>query len=305
MTIDRRTVALGVAAAAAVAAAVLVTTVNHRSSGSRQRKDVTTYVDGVNAIQNQMHAPLTRVLLAYRDFSSSSKQRASAAELSDAASTLARLDRRLAALPAPPEARKLRRLLLRLVARQAEITREVVGLATYTPRYVKALGAARAASLRLGSRLSGISLPKPRVLRGTQQAVTKAKREYEVLAAAAATAQADAVDEYDSAVRRVVRRLQLLQPPPALAASHRLQLAALKDAIATGSKLSGSLRAANRAHVPTLSRQFALASRATQTLAAQRAEIADIRAYNARARAIRNAAAAVQSELARLQRTLP
>lgn len=305
MTIDKRTAALGVAAAAAVAAAVIVTTVGHHSSGSRQRRAVADYIARVNAIQNQMHVPLTRVLFAYRDFSSHRSRRTSGAELASAATTLTTLAHRLAALPAPPEARKLRRLLLRLVGRQAEITQEVRGLAMFAPRYTEVLAAARAASLELGAKLRAIVLPTPRALRGTKQAVAKAKREYNASASAAATAQADAVDAYDRSVNDVVRRLSKLDPPPAFAASYSAQLGALSNAVAAGGRLSVELRKSNRARVPTLSRTFALASREAQTLAAQRAAIADIRAYNTRARAIRDAALDVQSELARLQRTLP
>jgi hypothetical protein len=67
------------------------------------------YIDRVNAIQNQMHVPLTRVLFAYRDFTSHGSGPASSAELGAAAVTLTGLDRRLAALPAPAQATSLHR----------------------------------------------------------------------------------------------------------------------------------------------------------------------------------------------------
>ena len=305
MTVDRRTVALGVAAAAAVTAAVLVTTIGRHSDGSPQRQAVATYIDRVNAIQNQLHVPLTRVLVAYRDFTSHGSSPSSSSELAAAAATLVKLDRRLAALPAPPEARKLRRLLLALVAQQAEITREVHLLAAFAPRFSTLLRSAHAASRELGSRLKAIVIPEAGTLHGTRPAVAKAQREYQTKARAAAAAQADAIGEYDRAIAAVVRRMRLLHAPAALAATDSVELAGLTHTVEAGARLSAELRKANRADVAALGRDFTLASRASSTIAAQKAEISDIRAYNTRATALRTAAGHVQSELARLQRTLP
>ena len=116
MRLDRRTAALGLAAAGAVTAAVVVTMTNHGSNESPQRRDVSAYIVAVNDVQHRMGKPLTRVLTAYRDFTGhGSSARDPAPELADAAETLQMLRARLAALPAPVEARKLRRLLLGLV----------------------------------------------------------------------------------------------------------------------------------------------------------------------------------------------
>jgi hypothetical protein len=79
----------------------------------------------------------------------------------------------------------------------------------------------------------------------------------------------------------------------------------LQDAASAGSRLANELRKPGRAGAPALGRQFTLASREAQTLTAQRAEIAAVRAYNTRARAISSSSAAVERELARLQATLP
>jgi len=305
VTIDRRTVALGVAAAAAVTAAVLVTTIGRHSDGSPQRHAVAQYIDRVNAIQNQMHVPLTRVLLAYRDFTSQGSSSASATRLAAAAATLATLDRRLAALPAPPEARKLRRLLLALVAQQGKITNEVHLLATFAPRFSALLREAHAASGELGSKLKAIVIPKAETLHGTKQAVVKAQQAYQTRARAAAAAQADAVGAYDRSIAIDIRRMRLLHPPAALAAAYSIEIAGLTRTVEAGARLSAELRKANRADVAQLGRDFTLASRASSTIAAQKAEISDIRAYNTRATALRSAAGDVQSELARLQRTLP
>jgi hypothetical protein len=306
MTLDRRTVILGIAAAAAVAAAATATAINHKSTGSKERREVSAYIDSVNAIENLMHRPLTRVMLAYRDFTGSKLGRGNPVpELAAAAQTLARLDRRLAALPAPPEARKLRAGLVRMVGEQAALTREVHRLAAFSPRYAAVLRSAQAAGAQLGLALRAVSIPKPHKLRGTKKEISAAQAQYKSDSLVAATAQADAIDAYDRKVASIVRRLRNLQPPAALAPTYRAQLHGLQDAATAGSRLANELRKPGRADVAALGRRFTLASREAQTLTAQRAEIAAVRAYNRRARAISSSSATVERELARLQATLP
>jgi hypothetical protein len=306
MTLDRRTIVLGVAAAAAVAAAATATAINHKSKGSEQRRSVSAYIDSVNTIENQMHRPLARVMLAYRHFTANQPARGNGAhELTAAAQTLTRLDGRLAALPAPPEAKNLRLRLVRLVAQQAAITREVQRWAAFTPRYAVVLQAAHTASAQLGLALGAVKIPKPHELRGTKKQILAAQARYKADSSAAAGAQADAIDTYDRAIAAVVDRLRNLQPPASLTPTYRAQLHGLQDAATAGSRLAEQLRTPNRANVPALGRRFTLASREASTVAAQRAEIAAIRAYNKGARAIATSSTAVQQELARLQSTLP
>lgn len=306
MTVDKRTLALGVAAAAAVAAAVSVTVLGHSSHGSKQRKDVTAYIEQVNAIQNRMHSPLTRVLLAYRDFSGKGgTTRSSPKELAAAAGTLERLNTRLAAVPAPPEAKTLRKRLVALVAAQASITREVERIAVFSPRFAVQLARAQAANAALGRALRAVSIPAPHAIRGTKKQVLTAQRAFQVQADAAAAAQADAVDAYDAKIAVVLRKLAQLEPPHVFTPSYHAQLLAFRAIRASGARLAAQLRTTNRGNVAALGRRFELSARLAQTTAAQRAQIGAIKVYNARARAIAGAAAAVRDELARLQRTLP
>jgi hypothetical protein len=306
VTLDKRTVALGIAAVAAVAAAVSVTAINHKSHGSRERRDVAAYITRVNAVQNRMHAPLTRVMLAYRQFAAKGgAKKTAASKLGDAARTLERLDRKLIAIPAPPEAAKLRKLLIGLVGGQAVLTREVQKMATFSPRFTTLLAAVRAANTQLSTALSAVKGPTPHKLRGTRKAVLAAQQKYQAESAAAAAAQADAVDAYVVQIRDVVRRLRLLRPPGVLTPGYRAQVQALRDVVSAGGKLSAELRKTDRRRVPILGRKFTLASREAQSVAAQKTQISAIRTYNARARAISAAAGRVQDELLRLQRTLP
>lgn len=308
MTLDRRTVVLGVAAVAAVAAAVVVTVYNHGSSGSPQRRAVTAYIQRVNAIQTTMHAPLAQVMLAYRDFTGSglgpAKQKI-VPELAAAAATMEKLNRRLAAVAAPPEARKLRSKLLALVAAQAAVTHEVEGLATFSPAFAVELHRANRANAVLGLALRSIPVPKPHKVRGSKKQVLAAQRAYRVQAQAAANAQADVIDAYDASLARVIARLSALRPPQVLEPGFEAQLRAFRVTRAAGARLANGLRSTQRGDLARLGRNFVSASRIAQTTAAQEAQIAAIKRYNARARAISLAAADVQNELVRLQRVLP
>lgn len=304
--IDRRTVVLGVGAAAAVAAAVLVTTGGRGSTGSPERKAVAAYVEQVNALQNRMHAPLARVMLAYASFGrNGAARRPSATQLGAAAAALTRLDRRLAALTYPPEAAKLRSRLVVLVRREAAITNEVRLLARFAPRYVATLTKMQAARAALNAKLGKIAVPTPHVLRGTKKQVLRAQRVFAAKAQRAAVAQAAAIDEYDRSVAQALARLSRLHPPPALAPEYRAQVAALHQVAAVGAILAARLRSTERSDVAVLGTRFARASRTAGTVAVQRAQVAAIRAYNRRARAVGSAAGAVEDELARLRRDLP
>jgi hypothetical protein len=304
--LDRRTAALGVAAAGAVTAAVVVTVTNHASGASPQRRDVTTYITAVNDVQNRMGKPLTRVFTAYRDFTGHGSSAANPApELAEAARTLHTLRARLAALEAPPEARKLRRLLLDLVGRQAQVTQEVQGLATFTPRFGRALAVAKRANTALGAALRSIPVPSAHSVHGTKRQVLAAERQYRAAARRSAGAQADAIDAYDAEIGRVLHRLAQLDPPEVLAPSYAAQVEALRAVRASGVKLAEGLRRPDRTTVPTLGRRFVLSSRIAQSTAAQKAQIAAIERYNARARAISSSASLVQQEEQRLQHELP
>jgi hypothetical protein len=305
--LDRRTVVLAVVATALGAAAVAATFVNHRSGAeSRQRKAVAAYIDAVNLIQNQMHIQLARVAFAYRDLATHSVRPTRApAELAAAAATLVELDRKLVATPAPQEAKRLRALLIKLVAQQAALTREVQALSAFSPRF-NALGAQlRAAGSRLNEAVRAAPAPKPRSLRGTRAQVAAAERAFRAQQDAAARRQANAIDAYVHAVAGIVAALHALTVPPVVSPLYVAQVRSLRNVLANGQQLSAELRTPNRAHAAERIRAFILAGRAAGTVAVQRAQIAAIEAYNRRSRAVGTVASAVQSEVRRLGRVLP
>jgi hypothetical protein len=306
MTLDRRTVLLGVAAVAAVATAAVATIASHRHDPSRQRAAVSAYIVRANDIQKAMKAPLTRVLLAYRDFTRAGGPAPGVdAKLGAAAVTLQRLERKLSAIDAPPEAATLRKRLLVLVAQEVAVTQEVQAVARFSPRYAAILNESRVASTAFGKALREVVAPKPQKLRGTRAQVTAAQRAYQTAGNAAAGKQADAVDAYVASVERIAATLRRLDPPAALEGSYRAERRSLTDIAASGAMLSVGLRKPHRSNVVLLGRRLTIASREARTLPAQRAQQASIRAYNRRVRAIGSATERVQTELRRLQHDLP
>lgn len=303
----RRTVALGLAAVVLVAAAVAATFINHKPSAeSKERKAVSDYIDTVNLLQNQMHIQLTKVGLAYRDLAAGSIRRKHApAQLGAAAATLHRLDRRLIATPAPPQASKLRALVIKLVAQESALTLEVRELALFTPRFSVFLKRLRAISSRFDNAMRAVPQPKRKAVRGTHAQVLAAEHAYQTQLNVAAAAQADAIDGYVAGVDGLLEELDTLHAPAVVAPTFDAEVRSLHDVTVTGAELSAELRTSKRTQLSKRIRAFTLAGREAGSLAAQRAQIAAIRAYNRRSRAVGATSAAVQSELSRLGRVLP
>ena len=307
MKLTRRTVALALAAVAVVAAAVAATFINHKpKTESRQRKAVAAYIDTVNLIQNQMHIQLTKVSLAYRDLAAGSLRRKDApAELGAAAATLTRLDRRLIATPAPPQAAKLRSLLIKLIAQQAALTREVQQLAIFTPRFSLFVKRLRSISARFNSAMGAVAQPKRTAVHGTRAQVAAAQRAYQAQQDAAAAAQATAIDAYVGGIGGLLKQLDTMTAPAVVAPTFDAEARSLHDITVTGAQLSAELRTPHRVHLNERIRAFTLAGREAGNVAAQRAQIAAVRAYNHRAHAVGTTSSAVQNELVRLGRVLP
>lgn len=307
MKLSRRTVWFGAGAAVAVASAVVATVINHKPAAeSKQRAAVAAYIQAVNVVQNQMGIQLVKVRAAYSDLGArSGRRRHAPAELATAAVTLSKLERRLSATPAPPEAARLRSLLIRLIAQEASLTREVHQLAVFTPPFSGYLARLRAISVGFGNALRAVPSPKLRTVRGTRGQIAAAQRANRAQEDAAAAGQARAVDAYIGALAAVLKGLERLQAPPVVAAGFGAEVRSLHDVVATGARLSAALRAPNRPGIAGRIRAFTLAGREAVNVAAQRAQVASIVAYNRRSHAMGTTAAAVQAELRRLGRELP
>lgn len=295
-----------IVAVAAIVAVVSVVLPRHHKPESTQRVAVSRYITQVDAVEQRMTYALSEVASAYREFTSSrSLSPATARGLAQAERTLVALHARVAGVDAPPQARHLRSLIVKLVGQETEITHEVDGLVHFTPAFRSAVSTLQTAATALSRRLSAAQAPKPHSLRGTPAQIKKARAAYNAAANVAAATQADAVAAYDDALAAIIRRLRQLSPPAVFAPAYQAQLVALEDTVAAGARLAAELRNSKRSHVAELSRAFTVATRRAQSTSAQRAEIAAVVAYNRRVKAVGQTAAAVRNELSRLQRALP
>ena len=300
---SKRTIALGLAAASAVAAAVIVSLPHHESP---KRKAVSGYITSIDAIEQQMAYSLGRASSAYSAFTSAhSSSAATAGKLARAERTLALLGARIAVLDAPVQASRLRSLVLRVVREETGVTREMHALVVFEPPFNAALKKLRVAAQALSKNLAAVHAPVPHAIHGTAKQIAQAKAQFNAEASAAAAAQADAVVAYDSVAAGVARTLERLTPPAVLAPSYTAQLAALRATTQAGGRLATELRNTKRTKVAELSRAFALATRRSQSLTAQRAEIAAVKAYDRRVRDIQSSVVAVRDEISLLQRQLP
>jgi hypothetical protein len=294
-------------ALAALALAVVIAVVlgvgslwSHRSS----RASVNRYITSVDDVQQQMRLPLTRLLTVYRSFSTHGAAPQVQQRLAEAERTLRTLELRISALRPPPEAATLRRLLLRLVAQEQAVAREVDELTRFLPRFNAAVAGSRKANARLALALAGVRPPKAHAVRGTPKQIAQARAAYAAAASSAALAQAHAVSAYLGALALVVRRLRTLAPPPVMAPAYRAQLATLEATETAGGVLVRELHKKNRSRVPLLSRRLSAAARIVGSVASQREEIAAVKAYDSRVRAVGALQQQVQAEVSRLGRTL-
>ena len=168
---DRKTVALGMAAAAAVGAAVIVT-VAGRSPASPKHKAIAAYIKDVDQIQQQMQAELTKTAKAYRAFASgATPAKTLTPQLVQAEQTLRQLERRIVALTAPAPANHLRTLLIKLTGSEVSVAAEVGRLSAFAPQYSVILKQAKTAGAALSRGLAAVKSPKSHKIRGTKQQV--------------------------------------------------------------------------------------------------------------------------------------
>ncbi len=258
---------------------VVVAAVAGCGGGHQQRDAVDQYVREVNTIQAQMRGPLAEVAQSTRTFKATPAELSrSRPRLVRAERTLTRLERRLKRLDPPADAERLHARLLRLVSAEVALTHELRRIAEVFPRLDAQSTAVSAAGKRLRTDLD---------------------------AATTGVAQAAALERYGRTLGPPLVALRALQPPPLLARVRGTQVTALTRLRSSAAGLARALRQRREAEVRTLVRRFALAARTGDTVAAQRAQIAAIKAYNARARRISQLAAEVQRERDRLERVLP
>jgi hypothetical protein len=225
-----------------------------------KRNAISAYITKINAVEVQLARPLVDVSKANRDFArgkgNSAKIRA---RLARSEQVFARLRRRIAAVTPPPDAKRMRLLLLELVDRQAGLAHETLLLARFVPAFSTALR------------------PLPAEGRSLKSALN---------AKQPASAKAAALELYGRQLGVVLTQLRALHPPPASAPAVTNQVHTLVAVRASVVALARALREKRAKQVAPLLHRFDVAASSNQSLAAQRAQIAAVRAYNARVSAI-------------------
>jgi hypothetical protein len=294
-----------VALAVAVLALVLVAAGCGGGDASKKarRNAVAEYIVRIDTVEQQLREPVLKVQEAYRNFGKkSSSPKKTVATLAGAEATLHTLQTRVSLIKAPPDARKLRALMIKLTAAEVELAHELTTLAVFLPAFSTALRPLGPANARLKADLTAVAVPKPKSVPPSK--LKAARAAYTRAVEAAAAGQADALDAYLATIVKVQARLRGLNPPPALAPSYRTQVTTLAQVRATGTTLVAALRAKDFKRVAALNRNFQAAATTSTSLTAQRAQIAAIKAYNARVLAIGAFARQVDTERTNVQKRL-
>jgi hypothetical protein len=267
------------------------------SSTNSARPAVAQYVNRVNAIESQLAKPLQSVTKAGRQFASNQGKTVgsltSLSGLADEQALLGALAQikvlrsRLAAIDPPVAAVHLRKLLLALVDGETGMTRELASLVAFLPRFAATLSSLTPATNRLQAAL----------------AVTQPLGVGTAGVTAELAVKARALTAYEAALGTVLTQLGRLHPPPVSRPQYSTQVGTLRRMSAAAGKLAQALGAGN-ANVAPLLHAFDAAAAGNQTVAAQRAQDAAIRAYDARAARLDRLAQAVEVERARLSTTL-
>jgi hypothetical protein len=255
--------------AGAVAAAALA-----GCGGHGDRKQVAAYIQRVDVVETRLARPLREITLANRDFAGKHPNLAKIrSRIAKARVRVAVAERQLRAMDPPPRAQRLQTLLVRLVARENELAGEIESLATFVPTFAQAVTPLTAASTDLRDALAAKTPDAAKVV---------------------------ALRAYATRLGAVAERLRQLHAPPATKPTLDAQTSTLEHVRSAALALAQALADKQSAKVPALLRRLDVASVGNRTLVAQRAEIAAIKAYDARIRSLAGLAAAIGKERLRL-----
>ncbi len=260
------------------------------------RAAVATYLKRVQRTESDFQQPLANVakvgsVLAQEERGGSLlttlARAADEASLQRAAGALQRLGSELAAIPAPAAAAHRRALRLERARRQLALARELTGLVVFLPQFSTALRGLAPATHRLQLALA-------------QPAVSGASA-----VAAAYQFKATALRQFGTAVQRIAVALRSVKPPAVWAPAYDSQMASLDGMRADAARLAGALEGGATSQFGQLMLDFDRDATISQTVAAQRARIRAVRAYDAEVETLNKLAAAIEVERLRLVSTLP
>jgi hypothetical protein len=278
---NRLRAALWIAASLGAIAFVALVLIGFHSSkpkqvGETRRAAVARYIVRVGKIQVAMAAKVRAVDKSYRLFAKQPQTMGERVpQYRRAELTLADLRDRLRVVPPPPDARKLRRLLLELADENIGVAHAVAGLAAYLPALARAQAPLATAVPTLQS---------------------------QVRAAKTAHAQATAFDAYAATTNDVAARVSKVASPAFFVQARNAEAAQLRRLSQLASGIADALRHKQLQQARDLSAKL---GREQAQTAVVRAQHDAALAYNARLSAIAATAKAIERERRRLERRVP
>lgn len=253
------------------------------------------YIRQVNRIESQLVAPLQTVTRTSAEVAgratqagAAHRQQAARAEAASLAASLARIEAargRLAALPAPAAAQRLRGLLLRLVDQEAHLTRQTAQLIAFLPAFDAALRPLGPATIRL-----------KRVLAISQAAGAAAVQ-------AVYAEKAAALRAFRATLQGILSRLSRVRPPVVSRPEYRAQVDSLQGMSGAAGRLATAVGAGDSAGIAPQLVAFDRAAAAARSAAEQRSQATADRAYNAQVARVQRLTAAAEDERLRLAQT--
>jgi len=243
--------------------------------GGSKNAAVERYAQQVNAVASGMRLQLEQVAAANVAFRSNANLAELAPKLARAERSLATFSARLAALRPPPEAKPVAATLAQLVALERALVAELHDFARFLPAFREAL------------------VPYRKAVVAFQRAAHAVKT---------ATAEATVVDAYANALSQPLGALARLSPPAVLAPTYAAEVRVLRSSRATALALAAALRARQTGRAHALLVQLSHDAVSGGSVATQRAQIASVRAYDAKVQRVTILENRAQLELARLQK---
>ena len=251
--------------------------------GHSHHAAIADYITRVNDVERGMAGPLQQVTRVNQRFAKSQSNPKVQVELATSERTLRRLELRLRKVVPPSQAAHLHTLLLEPVRREVGLMQETRQFAAFVGRYQQALLPLQPASTRLKAKLSE---------KAKGNAETKALDQE----------KADQLVAYAATAAQVIAALRPLAPPPVWRSTYSAELSSVTRMRSAALALAQAIRANDSAAVPPLLEAFDRAALANATTSAQKRVIADVKAYDARVRAVSKLAQRVNLERARLER---
>jgi len=272
---------------AALAVALLAAGCGSSNTHS-SRPAVAAYVNRVNTIEKLLAPPLKAVTVAGSKLpaSTTTVNHGEIASLRQADIRMIALRDRLAAIPVPSAAARLRILVLLLAGGEIDMTNELSELFSFLPQYTAALKQLAPATTLLRTALAG---------KGGASTSSAARGILD--------AKARALTRYDTELEPLSRMLERLSPPAVARPQYETELHALTSMETTAAALAQALQSAS-SDIPARLAAFDRAAVLTDTVPAQRAEIAAVKAYDARIERLNELAGQVASQRLSLEQTL-